>query len=196
MGERMGNRRWMLGYLATANFVLFFGFRIWQAMFNNFAVEELGVGPASVGWIQAIRELPGLMGFLIGFLALVLSEVRIMALSVVLLGAGTFLAGQAHSIPFLLASTVIMSVGFHWFYPSSNSVVLMLVHKRDAPRLLGHWAPWERLPLWWQPWWSISLRIAWATGPCSRPQGDSWLWRESCSSHSEEPTRDCPRAAE
>lgn len=137
MTEELGNRRWMLGYVATANFVLFFGFRIWQAMFNNFAVEEIGVGPASVGWIQAIRELPGLMGFLIGFLALVLSEVRIMALSVVLLGSGTFLAGQAHSIPFLLASTMIMSVGFHWFYPSSNSVVLMLVHKRDAPRLLG-----------------------------------------------------------
>jgi len=135
--EELRNRRWMLGYLAAANFMLFFGFSIWQAMFNNFAVEEIGVGPANVGWIQAIRELPGLMGFLIGFLALVLSEVRIMALSVVLLGAGTFLAGQAHSIPFLLASTVIMSVGFHWFYPTSNSVVLMLAHKRDAPRLLG-----------------------------------------------------------
>ncbi len=127
----------MLGYLATANFMLFFGFRIWQAMFNNFAVEEIGVGPASVGWIQAVRELPGLMGFLLGFLALVLSEVRIMALSVVLLGAGTFLAGQAYSIPYLLASAVIMSIGFHWFYPSSNSVVLMLVDKREAPRLLG-----------------------------------------------------------
>ncbi len=137
MTEELGNRRWMLGYLAIANFMLFFGFCIWQAMFNNFAVEEIGVGPANVGWIQAIRELPGLMGFLIGFLALVLSEVRIMALSVVLLGAGTFLAGQAHSIPFLLASTLIMSVGFHWFYPTSNSVVLMLAHKRDAPRLLG-----------------------------------------------------------
>ncbi len=137
MTEELGNRRWMLGYLATANFMLFFGFSIWQAMFNNFAVEEIGVGPASVGWIQAIRELPGLMGFLIGFLALVLSEVRIMALSVVLHGAGTFLSGQAHSVPFLLASTVIMRVGFNWFYPTSNSVVLMLAHKRDAPRLLG-----------------------------------------------------------
>ncbi|MEE8162687.1 MAG: MFS transporter, partial [Anaerolineae bacterium] len=82
------NRR-MLVYLVVSNFMLYFGLRVWQAMFNNFAVEEMGVGPGSVGWIQAVREVPGLMGFLVGFLALFLSEVRIMALSVVLLGIGT-----------------------------------------------------------------------------------------------------------
>ena len=107
----------MLVYLVVSNFMLYFGFRLWQAMFNNFAVEEIGVGPGSIGWIQAVRELPGLMGFLVGFLALFFSEVRIMALSVILLGVGTFLTGQATNIPFLLASTVVMSFGFHFFYP-------------------------------------------------------------------------------
>jgi predicted MFS family arabinose efflux permease len=137
MAEMLKDNRRMLVYLVVSNFLLYFGFRIWQAMFNNFAVEELGVGPASVGWIQALRELPGLMGFLLGFLALFLSEVRIMALSVILLGAGTFLTGQTNSIPFLLVSTLVMSFGFHFFYPSNNAVVLMAVERRHAPKTLG-----------------------------------------------------------
>lgn len=127
----------MMVYLVACNFVLYFGFRVWQAMFNNFAVEEMGVGPAYIGWIQAVREVPGLMGFLVGLLALFLSEVRIMALSIVLLGVGTFMTGQADSIPFLLVSTVVMSFGFHFFYPSNNAVILMAVEKQHTPRALG-----------------------------------------------------------
>jgi predicted MFS family arabinose efflux permease len=127
----------MLIYLLVSNFLLFFGFRIWQTLFNNFAVEELGIGPAGVGWVQALRELPGLLGFTLGFLALYLSEIRIIALSVILLGAGLFLTGQADSFVFLLVSTLVMSFGFHYFYPTNNAVVLMAVEKKNAPRMLG-----------------------------------------------------------
>ena len=137
MGEMPKNNRRMIIYVVVSNFFLYFGFRIWQAMFNNFAVEELGIGPASMGWVQALRELPGLMGFLLGFLALFLSEVRIMALSVVLLGVGSFMTGQATTIPFLLSSTVLMSIGFHFFYPSNSAVVLMTIDKEHAPKVLG-----------------------------------------------------------
>ena len=137
MSEMLKDNRRMLVYLVVSNFMLFFGFRVWQAMFNNFAVEEMGIGPGSMGWIQAVRELPGLMGFLVGFLALFLSEVRIMALSVILLGVGMFLTGQATDIPFLLASTVVMSFGFHFFYPTNNAVVLMAVEKQHTPKALG-----------------------------------------------------------
>jgi len=137
MSETLKENRRMLVYLVVSNFMLYFGFRMWQAMFNNFAVEEMGVGPGSMGWIQAVRELPGLMGFLVGFLALSLSEVRIMALSVVLLGIGMFMTGQATDVSFLLISTVVMSFGFHFFYPSNNAVVLMAVEKQHTPKALG-----------------------------------------------------------
>ncbi len=137
MGDLLKTQRRTLIYLLTANLLLYLGFQVWQAMFNNFAVEEMGVGPASVGWIQALRELPGLIGFTMGVLALFLSETRIMALSVILLGAGTVLVGQSQSITFLLVSTFVMSIGFHFFYPSSSAVVLMMIDKKQAPRVLG-----------------------------------------------------------
>jgi MFS family permease len=127
----------VLRYLVVANFFLFFGYRIWQATFNNFAVEELGVGPANMGLIQAVREIPGLTGFVVGVAVLLFSEIRIMAFSIVLLGLGIFLTGRAGDVPFLLMSTVVMSMGFHFFYPSNNAVLLMAVDKERAPERIG-----------------------------------------------------------
>ena len=137
MGDAFKNNRRVLMYLIVSNLLLNFGFQFWQTIFNNFAVEQIGIGPGGVGWVQALREVPGLMGFVLGFLALFLSETRIMAFSLVLLGAGTLLTGQAHSLPFLLVSTIIMSFGFHFFYPTNNAVVLMAVEKRQTPKVLG-----------------------------------------------------------
>ena len=128
----MSDHRRIMQTLIISNLALRFGFQVWRATFNNFAVEVIGVGPTDIGWIQALREVPGLMGFTLGLLALFLSEVRIMAFSIILLGAGLFLTGQANNTPLLLASTVVMSFGFHYFYPSNNAVVLMAVSKKDT----------------------------------------------------------------
>jgi predicted MFS family arabinose efflux permease len=131
-----GNRR-MLTYLLVSNFLLYFGFQIWQTMFNNYAVEVIGVGPAGIGLIQAVREIPGLLGFLLGVLVLYLSEVRIMAISIVALGVGMILTGGANGLLFLLVATFVMSTGFHFFDGSSNAIVVMSETKRETPRTLG-----------------------------------------------------------
>ncbi len=137
MGEMLQNNRKAMIFLLVSNSMLYFGYRIWQAMFTNFAVEELGIGPANMGWIQALREIPGLLGFVLGFVALWLSEVRVMALSILLLGVGTVMTGQSNTVVVLLVSTVVMSIGFHFFYPANNAVVLMAVDRRKAPTVLG-----------------------------------------------------------
>jgi predicted MFS family arabinose efflux permease len=131
------DKRRTLIFLIFSNFLLYFGFQVWRTMINNFAVEEIGIGPASVGWLQALREVPGLMGFLLGFLALFISEVRIMSLSVILLGMGIFLTGQANDIPFLFVSAVVMSLGFHFFVPCNDGVILMAIEKEQTPKTLG-----------------------------------------------------------
>jgi len=129
--------RYLFLYLVVSNVFLAFGHRVWQVMFNNFAVEQIGVGPDQIGWIQSVREIPGLLAFLLAFLALAFSELRIMALSIVALGLGIILTGQATSLPLLLGATVIMSFGFHYFGPSSNGVVLMSISHEEAPKILG-----------------------------------------------------------
>jgi predicted MFS family arabinose efflux permease len=138
MGDIFRENRRLLVFIILSNFLLNFGFQVWQTLFNNFAVEDLGAGPAAVGLIQAVREIPGLLGFVLAFLALYVSEVRIMSLSIILLGAGVLLSGQSQTIAFLLVATFIMSVGFHFFYPCSSAVVLMVMQKRDTARTLGN----------------------------------------------------------
>ena len=127
----------MLIYVVFSNFLLYFGFQVWQTLFNNFAVESVKIGPAQVGLVQAVREVPGLMGFLVGFIAIYLSEVRIMALSIILMGFGIAWTGQSTTFSILLVSTFVMSFGFHFFSPGSNAIVLMLAKLSEAPKALG-----------------------------------------------------------
>ena len=137
MRRLLERNRGLFVYLIVSGFLLNFGHRVWQAMFNNYAVEKIGVGPEAIGWIQSVRELPGLMAFLLAFLALALSELRIMALSLVVLGLGLVLTGQATTVPILLVATIVMSFGFHFFEPCSSGVVLMSIEREESPKVLG-----------------------------------------------------------
>jgi predicted MFS family arabinose efflux permease len=130
------NRR-LLIFIILSSFLLNLGFQVWQTLFNNFAVEDIGAGAGAVGLIQAVREVPGLLAIAIGVLALFISEMRIMSASVILLGVGMALSGQAHGITSLLIATFIMSVGFHFYMPCSNAVMLMITGESDTPRMLG-----------------------------------------------------------
>jgi MFS family permease len=133
----MRRTRTALIVIALNNLLLFLGFRLWQSIFNNFAVEELGVQAAQIGLIQAMREVPGLMGFLVGALALLLVEMRIASLSILLMGAGIFLTATVHDMTGLIGATLVMSVGFHFFFTSNASAVLLTVGPDEAPKVLG-----------------------------------------------------------
>jgi len=133
----MKDSKQLLRTLFVANLFLFLGFNVWNALFNNFAVEEIGISATQIGLTQSLRELPGLLGFLLGFLAIWFSEMRIMGLSVLLLGLGLVTTGWANGLGSLILGAMITSIGFHWFYPSSNSVVLMGVGTEEAPEVLG-----------------------------------------------------------
>ena len=134
---RTGARRAAMVVIMATNFVLSFSYQLWRSLFNNFAVGELGVRADQIGLIQSVREIPGLLGFTVGLLAVVLTEMRILGLSVVLLGAGIALTGTAGSLAGLLASTVLMSIGFHAFMPANSSAILQLTREDEAPHVLG-----------------------------------------------------------
>jgi MFS family permease len=133
----MRKNRSTLIVIALYNLFLTLGFRLWQSTFNNFAVEEIGVRADQIGIIQAIREIPGLAGFLVGFLALLLAEMRIAGFSVVAMGIGIYLTATAHDVTSLILTTLVMSVGFHFFYSSNSSAVLLTVGRDEAPKVLG-----------------------------------------------------------
>ncbi len=124
---------------------LWIGFYTWRIMFNNFAVEEFGASPTAIGIIQATREIPGLLAFGVGALALYMTETRIASLSVVVLGLGLILSGAAPSIVMLGMATFFMSLGFHYFYPANDSQLLIIAGKAQSGKIQGRYNSFESI---------------------------------------------------
>ena len=55
----MTDHRRIMWTLIISNMLLSFGFQVWRTVFNNLAVDDLGLGAGAVGAIQSIREVPG-----------------------------------------------------------------------------------------------------------------------------------------
>lgn len=133
----MQQNRNTVAVILINNALMTLGFGLWQAIFNNFAVEELGVRADQMGWIQSIREVPGLLGFLVGLLALFLVEIRIAGISAIAMGIGIVLTAVTHDLFGLIAATLFMSLGFHFFFSSNSAALLQTVAPQDGPRAMG-----------------------------------------------------------
>ncbi|NLE77925.1 MAG: MFS transporter [Chloroflexi bacterium] len=137
MREMLGNSRRILVWVIAANILASYGFRIWGTMFTNFAVEEMRFGPATIGLVQSVREIPGLLGFAMSLLAMRMRESRIMVLALAFLGTGFLLASQARALWPLLLGVIIMSFGNHYFYTANSALMLLIVDKRRVAKVLG-----------------------------------------------------------
>jgi predicted MFS family arabinose efflux permease len=127
----------MYRFLAVQTIASVVGLQAWTMLFNNFAVEMAGLDGAQVGIVQSVREIPGLLALLVVYVLLVLREDRLSALSIVFLGIGTAMAGFFPSFGGLLATTLIMSFGFHYFETTNQSLTLQHFDTATAPVVLG-----------------------------------------------------------
>ena len=120
------------------------GLQGWMALFTNFAKEVVGVNGFQFGVAQAVRELPGFLTFMVMYVFLIMKEHRLSAWSVVMLGIGIGATGFFISFPGLLMTTLIMSIGFHYFETTNKSLTVQYFDKKDAPivfaRLRGYGA--------------------------------------------------------
>ncbi len=109
------------------------GFQGWRSMINNFAYEVGGVDGMEFGIIQSLREVPGFLVFLVVFLLLIVKEHRLASISVFLMGLGIAIVGFFPSLPGLILTTVLMSVGFHYFETVNKSLTLQHFEKTESP---------------------------------------------------------------
>lgn len=122
-----------------ANFALMFGFSLWRNLFNNFAVEAVGVNATQVGIVQAAREIPGLIGFVVAMITMLIAELRLKFLSLVLLGLGVALTAFIHDFYGLLLTCFLMSVGFHFFTTLQTSITLKLLDSAGTIHTLARY---------------------------------------------------------
>jgi hypothetical protein len=109
----------------------------WQVLFTNFAVERAGLDGAAIGVIQSVREIPGFLAFSFVALLFLFREQTIAILSLLLLGVGVILTGLYPSHAGILTTTLIMSVGFHYFETAQQSLTLQWTEKSKTPQMLG-----------------------------------------------------------
>ena len=114
-----------------------FGFQGWQTLFNNFAVDTIGLNSIQVGAIQSVKEIPGFLTFFAVFILLIIAEHRFAALAVIVLGIGDLLAGLFPSFGGLLVTTLILSLGFHYFETCNQSLALQYFAGERVPLVLA-----------------------------------------------------------
>jgi len=112
-------------------------FYTWMALINNFAVERAAFTGVEIGILQSLREIPGFLAFAVVFLLLLMREQTLALVSLALLGIGTALTGAFPSVIGLYATTVLMSIGFHYYETVRQSLVLQWVDKKETPHYMG-----------------------------------------------------------
>ena len=127
--------REQLLYLLAA--VVPIAFTAWNALLNNFVVEVAGFNGEKIGLLQSIREIPGLLAFSIVFILMIFRQQTAAYVSLFLLGLGTLLTGFFPSTIGLYATTLLMSVGFHYLETLHSSLSLQWIQKEQAPSFLG-----------------------------------------------------------
>ncbi len=109
------------------------GFQSWRTLFNNFAVDVVGVNGIQVGVIQAIREIPGFLAFTVVFVLLLIKEPLFAALMIIMLGVGVSITGLFPSFYGVVGTTLFMSIAFHYFETTNQSLTLQSFSHMDAP---------------------------------------------------------------
>jgi len=113
------------------------GLQGWRTLFDNFAVNMVGLDGSHIGIIQSFREIPGFMALLVVFVMLLLKEHRISSLSIITLGIGVGITGLFPTYFGIIGTTLVMSLGFHYYETTFQSLTLQYFDKKTAPIVFG-----------------------------------------------------------
>lgn len=112
-------------------------FATWSTLLNNFSIEKAAFTGAEIGILQSLREIPGFLAFGVVYLLLFIREQRLAYVSLILLGVGTLITGWFPTVFGLYITTIIMSIGFHYYETLQTSLTLQWVDKKQAPHIMG-----------------------------------------------------------
>ncbi|AMN52732.1 MULTISPECIES: MFS transporter [Stappiaceae] len=112
-------------------------FAAWWNLMNNFAVQELDFTGREIGIQQSIREIPGFLSFLAVYLLLMMREQTLAYVSLLLLGVGVAVTGYFPTAIGFYVTTLIMSIGFHYYETMAQSLSLQWLPKATAAASMG-----------------------------------------------------------
>ncbi|MEP3046030.1 MAG: MFS transporter [Roseibium sp.] len=112
-------------------------FAAWWNLMNNFAVQELDFTGREIGIQQSIREIPGFLSFLAIYLLLLMREQTLAYVSLLFLGVGVAATGYFPTAMGFYMTTLVMSIGFHYYETMAQSLSLQWLPKATAAASMG-----------------------------------------------------------
>ena len=116
------NRDFRLLACAVFSVGVFFGVQL--TLFNNFIVERLGIEPHELGYVEALREVPGFLNALFIALMIRLAPPLVAGVSLVVMGLGIAAYAGVTTVFALALYSVFWSIGFHCWIPLEQAMGL------------------------------------------------------------------------
>lgn len=123
--------------LLAMAFIMPLTFSVWNALLNNFVVEQAQFTGQEIGILHSLREIPGFLAFTAIFVLILLREQTFALLSLLLMSVAVAATGFFPSVIGLYASTVIMSIGFHYFETINRSLTLQFLPHDQTAHFMG-----------------------------------------------------------
>ena len=112
-------------------------FSTWVALLNNFVIEVSDFSGIEIGWLQSVREIPGFLAVCVIFILFYISEQRLAYISLALLAVAVAVTALFPSFQGLILTTLISSIGFHYYETVNQSLQLQWLKKETAPSSIG-----------------------------------------------------------
>ena len=112
-------------------------FSTWVALLNNFVIEVSGFSGVEIGWLQSVREVPGFLAVCVIFILFLISEQRLAYISLALLALAVAVTALFPTFKGLIFTTLLSSIGFHYYETVNQSLQLQWLKKETAPSSIG-----------------------------------------------------------
>lgn len=112
-------------------------FSVWMVLLNNFVIEKAQFTGVEIGMLQSLREVPGFLAFTVIYVLLFIKEQSLALLSLAITSLGVFLTGFFPNVVGLYLTTMLMSVGFHYYETLSQSLTLQWIDKDKTAHFMG-----------------------------------------------------------
>ncbi len=119
---RYWNRDFRLLACGVLGVGAFFG--ILHPLFNNFIVDQLGIQPHQLGYMESLREVPGFLNAFFTAIIIYFAPPMVAGLALMVMGIGMAAYSQANSFYGILVFSFVWSFGFHAWLPLRSAMTL------------------------------------------------------------------------
>jgi predicted MFS family arabinose efflux permease len=123
--------------LLAMAFIMPLIFSVWMVLLNNFVIEKASFTGKEIGILQSLREIPGFLAFTVIYVLMFIKEQKLAIISLAVTAIGVIMTGFFPSVLGLYLTTVIMSIGFHYFETVNQSLTMQWIDKDKTAHFLG-----------------------------------------------------------